>query len=112
MTDQNGLLTPDEFNHVVRYLDHLFPNNTLKCPLCHHPDFNIEQIFVTPIQMTTRGVGLHHGAPTLPLVALRCTHCSNTLFFNAVEMGMPGFSAENGKLGADRPIREGTKDGR
>jgi hypothetical protein len=56
-----------------------------KCPLCNHEDWGIGPSFA---QIATSTLGLHKPPRINPCVAVVCGHCGNTIFLNAILMGL------------------------
>lgn len=56
------------------------------CPTCQHRQWTLSELIVEVREF--HGAGLTLGGSLVPLIAINCTRCSNTQFFNAIFLGV------------------------
>jgi len=55
------------------------------CSACHRQKWTVgDRVF----QMPEYGVAMAIGGPVVPVIPLTCINCGNTLFFNAMALGV------------------------
>jgi predicted nucleic-acid-binding Zn-ribbon protein len=62
-----------------------------KCPICSQNNWGMSQVFA---HTALSPLGRHTPVLTTPSVTVTCRNCGNTLFFNAIIMGLLAESAE------------------
>ena len=66
------------------------------CSICQHRDWKIApKIFEISEFHSRSAMG---GAPRIPVISLMCVNCSNTLFFNAIKLGVVPADEKEGDL--------------
>ena len=51
------------------------------CPMCSENNWNVDTRMVSPVRLSDKG-GIELGGQIMPLVAITCMTCGNTLFVN------------------------------
>lgn len=97
-------LTEEQQRLVVDFIERKWPNRGA-CPMCGQNDWAIRnRIFE---------IGEHSGVSrgaqraVLPVVALTCENCANTVLLNAVKMGIVGLEPPRG--GKETGSPQGTR---
>ena len=78
-------LTPRQRQIVTEKLDS-FGVDTLSCPVCRSAQWGISEM-LTELRGFYGG-WVTIGGPVIPLVTLNCLTCGNTLFLNAIALGV------------------------
>jgi len=80
---------------VEKYLDKKAPMG-ISCSVCQHRNWKIfTKIFEIPEFHSRSAMG---GATRIPVISVMCTNCSNTLFFNAIKLGVVPADKKEGDL--------------
>jgi hypothetical protein len=72
---------------TTRAIQALQPFTPLDCPVCKHREWGINDYLFEVRDFLGGGLTVDR-ATVIPLVVLTCRTCSNTLFFNAVQLGV------------------------
>lgn len=83
MPDSHGYLTPGEKSLVTSWLNSKWTNNN-RCPISGDNSWRVGDFIVH----TAAYSGVMMSGPTYPHVAVICSSCGYTIFFNAVMMGI------------------------
>ena len=86
MPDKDGKLTKEEKQKTIDWIEERKLGEGPHCPVCGTNHWQIADHLVAPSIHT--GEGLLLGGPAYPHVMVICRKCSNTLFLNAVMMGI------------------------
>ena len=84
MVDEKGL-TEEQRKKALDWINKRVPG--LQCPVCKTKSFGLQEYLTTPMIMTPDR-GIQFGGVAYPQVMLICNHCTHTLLFNAVQMGI------------------------
>lgn len=57
-----------------------------ECPYCHHSEWNLDGGVYTPLEVQNVN-GVIRKTEMLPLAAVTCVHCGNTVFVNVIAAG-------------------------
>ena len=85
MLDEQGRLSDQDKQKIADWLDEKWTQPS-KCSVCGHSDWTLGEHLVN-LQIYYGG-GLRIGGPTYPYVMVICKNCAQTLFFNAVMLGL------------------------
>ena len=55
--------------------------NNKNCPMCSHNSWQVDRNTVTVLRLNENG-GIQLGGQVMPLVAITCMNCGNTVFVN------------------------------
>lgn len=69
---------------IKEKLEAVWKNKGLTCPICGHGKWIVSDVCALKV---TDGL-VYPGAPTIPLIPVRCEGCGNTLLFNAIQVGV------------------------
>lgn len=81
-------LTDEKINQVVDYLNKKSTNGTIVCPVCGHHNWAITKTIMELRDFNNGDIILGAGSSVMPFITLTCAHCANTLFFNALRLGV------------------------
>jgi len=94
MPDESGRMSKAETQDVMVRLNNLQPNPP-PCAFCGKKKWVVENVMteVRALQNAMPSLILHRGSnpPSqlkMPLIQLACRNCGNSLFFNAVRLGV------------------------
>ena len=89
MPDQRGRLTPEDFEKIRQWwLTNERWKASVVCPACQTTSWTVLD-FV--LQLMRHGEdAIVTGTPAYPMIGVICNHCSHTMLFNAVTMGVVG----------------------
>lgn len=86
--DKNGKLSESDKQKIKEWMREQWDRvSNPNCPLCQKNLWTIGDHAVSPLSTSQEGSTFVVG-PSYPQVMLVCTHCGNTLYFNAVIMGL------------------------
>jgi len=78
-------LSEEQKSQMLNRLDEIWGTEKI-CPVCHH---NQWAVFDTIYEIREFvGGSINVGGAIVPCIAVTCKHCSNTLFFNAIKLGL------------------------
>ena len=78
-----GKLSPEQADKAIKWLDAKWAGDK-RCWVCGTTKWTLEQHLVHP--PIYRAGELMLGGLAYPQIAIRCSNCANTVFFNAVAM--------------------------
>ena len=80
-------LNKEQLKKVEQHLnDKVKEIGGMSCSVCQHRNWKIfTKIFEIPGFYSRSAMGK---APRIPVISVMCVNCSNTLFFNAIELGI------------------------
>jgi predicted nucleic-acid-binding Zn-ribbon protein len=84
--DASGPLTDDQRKLIQKWFDTKCPD--FKCPICGNETFHGSDRVFTPIPISADGRGSLAFGVSLPSIAVVCSRCGHTLFFNALMIGV------------------------
>ncbi|MBR5695703.1 MAG: hypothetical protein IKX43_05650 [Paludibacteraceae bacterium] len=76
-------INDDQMNFVIDYLTKLRPDGFC-CPICGGKEWNVGRVLVETREFS----GGYSGETIAPYVPLTCTKCFNTMFLNAILLGI------------------------
>lgn len=85
MPDNNGKLTKEESDRVIRWLNTKVGEAQSSCPICGNRKWSLQSHVVAPMLY---GQGAIIGGAAYPQVMLLCKNCAYTHFLNAVAIGL------------------------
>lgn len=98
------MLTIEQQSALTAFLNKKWPNSA--CPMCHVNSWAVNG-WITMLVSDKLGIVL--GSPVVPIIALSCNNCGNTLMVNAIVAGVmptegpppppPGYPAALGEKG-------------
>jgi len=81
------------------------PEKRLICPLCKHEDWILTNGFIIfPVQEQSDLFDVSTGLGVL-VVALSCTTCGNTLFFNTINLGLEDLFKDQPYIDTDIKVK-------
>ena len=86
MPDKQGELTDAEKQTIVDWLKERVPEGPPNCAVCAKKDWFVGDILVAPLHYDGKGIKL--GGAVYPNAVLVCKNCANTVFLNAIMMGI------------------------
>jgi hypothetical protein len=78
-------LSEEQKSQMLKRLDEAWGAERI-CSVCHHNEWAVFDT-IYEIREFVGGMDVGRGA-VIPCVAVTCKHCSNTLFFNAIKLGL------------------------
>ncbi len=102
-------LTEKEVESAIEKIDSLaLPN--VKCPVCGKEEWLFNEYILETREFLFGDMALKKGV-LVPYVTMSCKNCSNTIFFNAVQLGIVSPPSDNekkdGEAEADGEKKEG-----
>ena len=79
-------LTEEQLTKLVERLSKYSPNG-LRCPVCGGKNWDLSNLFVETREYETNKEFIGEKRVT-PFITLICNECSNTLFLNAIRLGI------------------------
>lgn len=76
-------LNDDQMNSVINHLTELNPKGFC-CPICGGKEWNVGRVLVETREFS----GGYFGGTIAPYVPLTCSKCYNTMFLNAILLGI------------------------
>lgn len=87
MPDENGRLTPEDHEKIRRWwLSNENWRAPVTCPVCKTDQWAVWDHVTVMTRHSLNGDLI--GSPAYPLVGVCCKHCTHTIFFSAVAMGV------------------------
>lgn len=89
-------LTEDELKSVIDKIN----SNALahvKCPVCGEDQWHLNPYLLETREFLHGDIAIKDGIVLVPYVTMSCTKCSNTLFFNAMRLGIVNQKQDNEK---------------
>lgn len=83
-------LNDDQMNSVINHLTGLKPDGFC-CPICGGKEWNVDRVLVETREFS-RG---YIGEAIVPYVPLTCKKCFNTMFLNAILLGIVDPNKQN-----------------
>lgn len=81
-------ITPEVEQQIIEAIQRKAPR-LAACPVCQTGPWLLSEGFINLIiQDFDSGGGIVLGGPTMPTVALVCSHCGHTLLFNLIALGL------------------------
>ncbi len=56
------------------------------CPMCHASNWNVNNVTFQLLDFNPTGLVI--GGPVFPVVPVVCNNCGNTIFLNAIKVGV------------------------
>ena len=79
-------LSEEQKSQMLKRLDEVWGAEKI-CPVCHHNEWAVFDTIYEIREFVGGGMNVGRGA-VIPCVAVTCKNCSNTLFFNAIKLGL------------------------
>lgn len=79
-------LSPAQIERVVQWLNR-FWTAPRTCSVCRNVNWNINDKVLEMREFQGGGLILGGNSIIMPLIAVTCTNCGNTLHFSAIQMG-------------------------
>jgi hypothetical protein len=79
-------LSEEQKSQMLKRLDEVWSAEQV-CPVCRHNEWEVYDTVFEVREFVGGSVNVSGGA-IIPCVAVTCKHCSNTLFFNAIKLGL------------------------
>ena len=79
-------LSEEQKGQMLKRLDEVLGAEQI-CPVCRHNEWAVFDTVFEFREFVGGGVHVGSGA-VIPCIAMTCKHCSNTLFFNAIKLGL------------------------
>lgn len=86
MPGKGSHLTSDEVKMVQKFITEKWKGRAAQCQLCGSQHWAVGDLLVAPMGYLPGRFVV--GASTYPLVALICTNCGQTVFLNALHVGV------------------------
>ena len=83
----NGKLSADDLNKVVRWLNEKTKGHPIVCSICQTANWTLSEHLVTATVVSPKGEVML-GGTTYPSASIICKNCGNTHFINAVMVGI------------------------
>ena len=74
-----------EIDKLIAYLDHKWGHDRA-CPMCGTTQWNIADRLFELMDFVPNTLAV--GGPVLPVAAVTCMNCANTVFVNAIRAGL------------------------
>ena len=92
-------------HRIIAALVERLPEKRLICPLCKHEDWILTNGFIIfPVQEESDVFDLTVRLGVL-VVALSCTTCGNTLFFNTINLGLQDLFKDQSYVDTDIRVK-------
>jgi len=79
-------LDKQQREEVLRYLGEKWKKPS-QCPVCQHTDWGITETTFEIREFLGGSISVGGGSIT-PIIVVTCDNCGNTLFFNAISLGI------------------------
>ncbi len=79
-------LSEEQKSQMIKRLDEAWGAERI-CPVCHHDEWAVFDTVFEVREFVGGSVNVSGGA-IIPCIAVTCKHCSHTLFFNAIKLGL------------------------
>lgn len=95
--NQNMVLTEEQLQIVVQHLRSVAPQGFV-CPICGERHWSINNVVFESREFIGGGFFTNEPVSVIPFVTLNCARCHNTMFLNAVALGIvPRGEQNNGQ---------------
>lgn len=81
-------LTKEQSEKLIQNLNNLMQNNHLHCSVCGERQWNMNDIIIESREFQNGDLVLGKGSSVMPFITLTCANCANTIFFNAIQLGL------------------------
>ncbi|MBQ4483837.1 MAG: hypothetical protein II934_02385 [Prevotella sp.] len=80
-------LTDQQVNSIIAKLNEV-SSGGIVCPICHNRQWAINDIVVESREFQHGNLILGGNSALVPYVTITCRNCANTLFLNAIQLGI------------------------
>ena len=87
-------LTDEQVQKVADHLKEMAPNGFI-CPICGDRHWIINNVVVETREFNQGNLFPSGQTSLIPLVSLNCVRCSNTMFINALALGLINQNPDN-----------------
>jgi hypothetical protein len=79
-------LSEEQKRQMLKRLDEAWGAERI-CPVCRHDEWAVFDTVFEVREFVGGGINVG-GGTVIPCIVVTCKHCSNTLFFNAIKLGL------------------------
>ena len=90
------VLTEEQLQAVVKHLRSVAPEG-FTCPICGERHWSINNVIFESREFIGGGLFTNEPVSVIPFVTLDCDRCHNTMFLNAVSLGIVPKGERNNK---------------
>ncbi len=81
-------LSSEQSQELINKLNERIKNGQLRCPLCGQNQWNLNDVVIEAREFQQGNLVIGGNSSIMPFVTLTCRSCSNTLFLNAIQLGV------------------------
>lgn len=81
-------LSPQQSKELIDSLNVRIRNGQLKCPLCGQSQWNLNDVLIESREFQQGNLIIGGNSSVMPFITLTCRNCANTLFLNAIQLGL------------------------
>ena len=90
-------LTEEQANVVIKHIASVNNGGTIVCPICKNESWTVNNVITEMREFQNGDLILGGTSAIMPFVSLTCSRCANTLFLNAIRIGVVSPQVESSK---------------
>lgn len=81
-------LSSEQSQKLISLLNERISKGQLKCPLCGQNQWNLNDVIIESREFQQGNFVIGGQSSIMPFVTLTCRSCANTVFLNAIQLGI------------------------
>ena len=81
-------LSAEQSGSLIKSLNERIQSGQLNCPLCGKKQWILNEAIIETREFEQGGLFIGGNSSIMPFVTLTCRNCANTLFLNAIQLGL------------------------